>query len=124
MTSRFIFPGPVPFAVYFEYAGNDTDAAKNYLFGKPDLSMGMNFPHVGPFDVTFENSYWAPTWYVHGYSNVQTGYGDGITNDGLSFGHWFGDQRAFGDAVGGRSNFLRVGWEPSIGGLLRPSCAC
>jgi hypothetical protein len=26
VTSRFIFPGPLPFAVYFEYAGNDTDA--------------------------------------------------------------------------------------------------
>ena len=49
---------------------------------------------------------------------MQTGYGDGITNDGDSFGHWFGDQRAFGDALGGRSNMLRVGWEPAIGGLV------
>jgi len=118
VTSRFLFPGPVPFAVYFEYAGNDTDAGRNYLLGKPDLSAGIHFPHIGPFDVTFENSYWAPTWYVHGYSPVQTGYGDGITNDGDSFGHWYGDQRAFGDAVGGRSNMLRVGWEPSFGGLV------
>jgi hypothetical protein len=118
VASRFIFPGPVPFAVYFEYAGNDTDAAKNYLFGKPDLSMGIHFPHVGPFDVTLENSYWAPSWYVHSFSNVQTGYGDGITNDGDSFGHWFGDQRVFGDSIGGRSYMFRVGWEPSLGGLL------
>ncbi|MGH8210696.1 MAG: hypothetical protein ACREU6_14100, partial [Steroidobacteraceae bacterium] len=118
VTSRFIFPGPMPFALYFEYAGNDTDAGHNYLLGKPDLSWGVHLPHVGPFDVTFENSYWAPTWYVHGYSPVQTGYGDGITNDGDSFGHWFGDQRVFGDYVGGRSNLLRVGWEPSFGGLL------
>jgi Capsule assembly protein Wzi len=118
VTSRFIFPGPVPFAVYFEYAGNDTDAGRNYLFGKPDLSMGLHFPHIGPFDVTFENSYWAPTWYVHGYSNVQTGYGDGITNYGDSFGNWFGDQRVFPYAVGGRSDMLRVGWEPSFGGWM------
>jgi Capsule assembly protein Wzi len=118
VTSRFLFPGPVPFAVYFEYAGNDTDAGRNYLLGKPDLSVGIHFPRIGPFDVTFENSYWAPTWYVHGYSPVQTGYGDGITNDGDSFGHWFGDQRTFSDDVGGRSNMLRVGWEPSFGGLL------
>ena len=117
VTSRFIFPGPVPFSVYFEYAGNDTDAGRNYLFGKPDLSMGLHFPRVGPFDVTFENSYWAPTWYVHGYSNVQTGYGDGITNDGDSFGNWFAEQRDFNFAVGGRSDMLRVGWEPSFGGL-------
>jgi hypothetical protein len=118
VTSRFIFPGPVPFAVYFEYAGNDTDAGRNYLLGKPDLSMGLHFPRVGPFDVTFENSYWAPTWYTHGFSNVQTGYGDGITNDGDSFGNWFAEQRVFNAASGGRSDMLRVGWEPSIGGLL------
>jgi hypothetical protein len=80
--------------------------------------MGLHFPHVGPFDITFEKSYWAPTWYVHNASSVQTGYLDGITNDGDSFGHWFGDQRAFGDYIGGRSNMLRVGWEPSFGGLL------
>jgi hypothetical protein len=118
VTSRFIFPGPVPFAVYFEYAGNDTDAGRNYLFGKPDLSMGLHFPRIGPFDVTFENSYFAPTWYTHGYSNVQTGYGDGITNDGDSFGNWFAEQRVFAYATGGRSDMLRVGWEPSMGGLL------
>ncbi|HVW69587.1 MAG TPA: capsule assembly Wzi family protein [Steroidobacteraceae bacterium] len=116
VTSRFIFPGPVPFAVYMEYAGNDTDAGRNYLLGKPDLSVGVHFPRLGPFDLTFENSYWAPTWYVHGYTPVQTGYGDGITNDGLSFGHWFGDQRVFGDAVGGRSDLVRLGWEPAFGG--------
>ena len=116
VTSRFIFPGPRPFSIYFEYAGNDTDAGRNYLLGKPDLSIGVHIPRVGPFDVTVEDSHWAPTWYVHGASNVQTGYGDGITNDGISFGHWFGDQRVFGDAVGGRSNLLRVGWEPDFGG--------
>ena len=118
VTSRFIFPGPMPFAVYFEYAGNDTDAGRNYLFGKPDLSWGVHVPHLGPFDVTLENSYWAPSWYVHGYSSVQTGYGDGITNDGDSFGNWFGDQRTFGDAIGGKSYMLRVGWEPAFGGLV------
>ena len=118
VTSRFIFPGPMPFAIYFEYAGNDTDAGRNYLLGKPDLSQGIHFPHVGPFDVTFEESHWAPTWYVHGYSPVQTGYGDGITNDGDSYGMWFGDQRKFGDAVGGRSNMLRIGYEPSFGGRM------
>ena len=118
VTSRFIFPGPVPFAVYFEYAGDDTDAGRNYLLGKPDLSMGIHFPHIGPFDVTFEDSHFAPEWYVHSASSVQTGYGDGITNDGDSFANWFGDQRIFGVPVGGRTNMLRVGWEPSFGGLM------
>jgi hypothetical protein len=117
-TSRFIFPGRTPFAVYFEYAGNDTSQGKNYLLGKPDLSAGIHIPHLGRFDVTYEFSEWQETWYVHGASPVQVGYLDGITNDGRSIGHWFGDQRQFGDAVGGQSNMLRVGWEPSFGGLL------
>jgi Capsule assembly protein Wzi len=118
VSSRFIFPGRTPFAVYFEYAGNDTVQGHNYLLGKPDLSGGIDFPRVGPFDLTFEASQWEPTWYVHHHSTVQTGYGDGITNDRLTIGHWFGDQRVFGDAVGGRSNMLRVGWEPPFGGRL------
>jgi len=69
-------------------------------------------------DITYEGSTWAPTWYVHHATDVQTGYGDGITNYLLSTGHWFGDQRQFDDAVGGRSNMLRVGWEPPFGGLF------
>src|SRR5262249_34427005 len=111
VSSRFLFPGPMPFAVYFEYAGNDTSQGKNYLFGKPDISAGIHIPRIGPFDVTYEISDWETTWYVHEFNAVQTGYGDGITNYGRSIGHWFGDQRQFGDAVGGQSDLLRVGWE-------------
>ena len=118
LTSRFIFPGRVPFSVYFEFAGNDTAGGDKLLFSKTDLSAGIQFPRVGPFDITYEFSEWQPTWYVHRHTAVQTGYGDGITNDLLSIGHWFGDQRVFGDAVGGQSNMLRVGWEPQLGGLL------
>jgi hypothetical protein len=118
LTSTFIFPGKMPFSVYLEYAGNDTSDGKNYLLGKPDLSAGIHIPHVGPFDVTYEVSEWQNTWYVHGSLPTQTGYLEGITNYGRIIGNWFGDQRQFGDAVGGLSNMLRVGWEPSFGGLL------
>ena len=118
ITSRFIFPGKVPFSVYFELAGNDTGSVNHLLFSKTVLSGGIQFPRVGPFDITYEISEWQPTWYVHGATSVQTGYGDGITNYLLSTGHWFGDQRQFGDAVGGQSNMLRVGWEPQFGGRL------
>ena len=125
ITSRFIFPGRVPFSAYFEYAGNDTNAGKNYLFGKPDISAGIDFPRIGPFDVTYEISSWAPTWYVHTASAVQTGYPDGITNYGENIGHWFGDQRvlatanSLANAVGGQSNMLRIGWTPSFGGYMQ-----
>jgi len=125
LTSRFIFPGRVPFSVYFEYAGNDTLAGHSPLVGKPDISAGIDFPRIGPFSLTYEIDSWAPTWYVHGASTVQTGYMDGITNYGANIGNWFGDQRAlatansFADQVGGQSNMLRLGWEPSFGGLMQ-----
>jgi len=108
----------VPFSVYFEFAGNDTASGNRLLFSRTDLSAGIHFPRIGPFDITYEFSEWQPTWYVHANTAVQTGYGDGITNYLLNIGHWFGDQRVFGDAVGGQSNMLRVGWEPQLGGLL------
>jgi hypothetical protein len=118
LTSRFNYPGRIPFSIYAEYAGNDTASGNRLSFSKTDLSLGLQFPRLGPFDLTYEFSEWQPTWYVHGSSSVQTGYGDGITNYLLSIGHWFGDQRQFGDAVGGQSNMLRVGWEPQAGGRL------
>jgi Capsule assembly protein Wzi len=115
ITSRLMFPGPMPFSVYTEFAGNDTASGNHLLFTKTALSEGIQFPRIGPFDLTYELSEWQPTWYVHSASATQTGYGDGITNYLESIGHWFGDQRQFGDAVGGRSNMLRLGWEPRIG---------
>lgn len=125
VTSRFIFPGRVPFSVYFEYAGNDTLAGHPPLVGKADLSAGIDFPRIGPFSLTYEFDSWSPTWYVHSASNVQTGYLDGIVNYGDSIGNWFGDQRVLAtpnsvaDEVGGQSNMLRIGWEPSFGGLMQ-----
>jgi len=111
-----IYPGRIPFSLYFEYAGNDTAAGNHLSFSKTDLSVGLQFPRLGPFDLTYEISEWQPTWYVHSASSVQYGYGDGITNYLLSIGHWFGDQRLFGEAPGGQSNMLRLGFEPHFGG--------
>ena len=112
VTSRFIFPGKVPFSIYFEYAGEDTSRGRNYLLGDCDLSAGINFPRLGPFDVTFEISNWQEGWYVHDI------YLDGLVNYGHVTGNWFGDQRQFGDGVGGESNMLKVGWDAPFGGLL------
>jgi hypothetical protein len=118
LTSRFIYPGRVPFSLYFEYAGNDFSGGNHLSFAKTDLSVGLQFPRLGPFDLTEEFSEWQPTWYVKHNTSGQTGYGDGITNYLLSIGHWFGDQRQFGDAVGGHSNMLRIGFEPLFTGRL------
>jgi len=117
ITSRFLYPGRIPFSLYFEYAGNDASGSQ-LSFSRTNLSVGLQFPRLGPFDLTYEFSEWQPTWYVKPPSTSQYGYGDGITNYLLSMGHWFGDQRAFGNAVGGQSNMLRIGFEPQFGGRL------
>jgi hypothetical protein len=119
VTSRFNYPGHVPFSLYFEYAGNDTAGGNHLNFTKTDLSVGLHFPRLGLFDLTYEFSEWQPTWYGgHGATSAEYGYGDGITNYLLSTGHWFGDQRRFNEAVGGQSSMLRVGFEPRFGGRL------
>lgn len=65
-TSRFVFPGAVPFSVYAEYAGEDTSRGRNYLLGNAALSVGIDFPlSWWWFDLTFEASEWQNGWYVH-----------------------------------------------------------
>ncbi|MGO9802196.1 MAG: capsule assembly Wzi family protein [Steroidobacteraceae bacterium] len=112
--SRFIFPGKTPFAVYFQYAGEDNSDGGSYLLGNAALSAGIDFPRLGRyFDATYEFSEWQNIWYVH---NI---FLDGMTNDGLVLGTWGADQRNFGDGVGARSQMLRLGWEPPFGGYLQ-----
>lgn len=113
VTSSFMFPGRMPFAVYAEYAGEDTSRGRNDLLGNAALSWGIHFPRVARrFDLTLELSEWQNAWYVH-----ET-YQDGMTNYGHVTGAWFGDERVFGDGVGGRSAMARLGWDPWFGGLV------
>ena len=111
--SRFIYPGKIPFAVYFQYAGEDTSDGGSYLLGNAALSAGIDFPRIGRnVDATFETSEWQNLWYVH---NI---FLNGMSNDGLVLGNWGADQRVFGDGVGARSFMLRIGWAPPFGGYL------
>jgi hypothetical protein len=113
LSSRFLFPGKVPFSVYFEYGGEDTSRGKNYLLGNSALSAGIHFPRLfRHFDFTYETSEWQNNWYIHGV------YRDGLTNDGLVTGHWGADQRVFNNDVGARTQMARLGWEAPWGGLL------
>jgi hypothetical protein len=113
ITSSFIFPARTPFSVYFEYAGEDTSRGRSYLVGNSALSAGIHFPRLWRrFELTYEASEWQNGWYINHI------YGDGLTNEGHVLGHWFGDQRAAGDAVGGQSHMIRIGWEPSFGGTM------
>jgi hypothetical protein len=111
ITSGFTMPTELPFAVYFEYAGEDTSTNSDARLGNAALSAGLRFPRVGPrnLDLTFEASEWQNGWYVHHI------YLDGLTNEGNVLGHWGADWRVPQDGVGGRSIMARVGW-PLAGG--------
>jgi hypothetical protein len=114
ITTQFQFQSSVPFSVYLEYGGEDTAHGRNYLLGNTALSAGIHFPRLWQrFDLTVEASEWQNAWYTNAI------YGDGMTNYGRVTGHWFGDQRLFGDDVGGRSQMVSLGYEPPFGGWFR-----
>jgi hypothetical protein len=111
-TSQLVLGDPLPVAVYFEYAGEDTSRSTNVRLGNSALSAGVAFPKLGRnLSATFELTEWQNAWYV---SSV---YGDGLTNEGHVLGHWGADWRVTGDGIGARSLFARVTWEPAFGTL-------
>jgi hypothetical protein len=112
--TRFIYPGATPFAVYAQYAGQNTLDGGSYLLGEAGLIMGIDFPRLWHyFDLTYEVAEWQNGWYA---SNGV--FLDGMTQDRFVTGAWGADQRLFGDGVGARSQVLRIGWEPPFGGYL------
>jgi hypothetical protein len=114
LTSSIVFPGTTPFALRIEYAGEDNAYAGSYRLGATALSVGLDLPRVwSEFDLTYEMSEWQPDWYVHHI------YPQGLTSQGHVIGHWFGDERHFGDALGGHSQMLRLGWRRNSGDYLQ-----
>lgn len=112
-TSRLLLPGQRPFAVYFEYAGEDTSNAESWVLGNAALSGGVHLPQLWDNgELTYEFSDWQNSWYLNGI------YPDGLTNEDHVLGHWAGDERVFGDGVGGQSHMLRLGWRAPTGALL------
>ncbi|HEU4617127.1 MAG TPA: capsule assembly Wzi family protein [Gammaproteobacteria bacterium] len=113
VTSTFLVPARVPFAVYFEYAGEDTSRGTNYRLGNSALSAGIRFPSLANrFDLTVELSDWQNGWYVHHI------YLDGLVNEGNVIGHWGADWRVRGDGVGASSAMARVGWQLKGGAFV------
>jgi len=113
ITSRFMSQGSVPFTVYFEYAAEDTSFTDNFRLGNVGLSGGIFFPSLWQgLDLTVEFSEWQNGWYTHHI------YGDGLRHDGNVLGHWGGDWRELGDAVGGQSFMAQLGWPSVFGGQL------
>jgi hypothetical protein len=111
--SRFIVPAKTPFAVYFQYAGENTLDGGSYLLGEASLTAGIDFPRIWHhFDLTYEISEWQNGWYVN------NPFLDGMVNNGIVTGNWGANQRSFGDGVGARSQMVRIGWTPPFGGYL------
>jgi hypothetical protein len=110
-TSQFVFPAAHPFAVYFQYAGEDGSRSESWRLGNVALSAGIDLPRLwNRFDLTYEVSDWQNVWYVHHI------YPEGQSNDGHVIGHWGGDDRVLRDGVGAQSHSLRIGWSPGFGG--------
>jgi hypothetical protein len=106
-TTRFVMPGRVPFAAYFEYAGEDTSTTNNARLGNAALAAGIELPKLGEhFALTLEASEWQNGWYVHHI------YADGLRHYGRVLGHWGADRRVVGDGVGALSLMVRLGWTP------------
>ena len=113
ITSRFDYSGKFPFSVYMEYAGEDTSSSENFRLGNASLSVGIFLPKVAQnVDLTYEFSEFQNAWYVN---NI---YANGYTNDGSVIGHWVGNERVFGDAVGTQTNTVILNWEFAAGNLL------
>ncbi len=105
LTGSLLVPGRVPFAFRVEYAGDDNAFKGHYYLGAVNLTLGIDFPKLwDAYDFTYEVSEWQNSWYVHHL------YPGGLTNDGRVIGHWFGDNRKVGHAIGGQSHSLRAGW--------------
>ena len=106
VASTMQFPGRVPFSASIEYAGEDYLFANdgNYRLGESAVSFGLDFPRLWQrYDLKYEVSEWQNAWYIHHI------YPDGLTNNDFVVGHWFGDQRRFGDPVGGHSVVVQGG---------------
>lgn len=111
-TAQWLSAGALPYAVYFEYAGEDTSRRNNTKLGNVGVSAGLRLPRIGPnLDLTFEIGERQNGWYVHHI------YGDGLVHEGGVIGHWGADWRVPRDPVGARSAMARIGWEASGGAL-------
>lgn len=116
ITARYVHSGERPFAVYFEYAGEDTSTNSNFRLGNVGLLAGLHLPLLTErIDLTVELGEWQNGWYVN------RNYGDGLRHEGNIVGHWGADWRATGDAVGAQSLVTRVGFALRSGGMLEAS---
>lgn len=105
-------PG-MPLRVYFTYAGEDTAGFSNTSLGNLAVLAGVYLPALNErASLRYEVNEWQTAWYVHHL------YRYGNTNEGSVMGHWFGDERVFGHAVGGLSHSLQATYRQANDAIL------
>lgn len=114
IVSRINFDSETPFALYFEYAGEDTNRGTSWRLGNAALQVGLDIPLIwDDFDFVYEWSEFQNSWYVHHI------YSDGLSENGHVLGHWAGDERQKGNAVGAQSHTFNFGWQINENQQLR-----
>ena len=112
--SRFMFQGSVPFAVYFEYAGEDTSTNSNFRLGNAALSAGPRFPSDRAESRAEVRGQRMAERVVRARNLSGRFEERAITSSaiGAGTGAWSAT------AVGARSWMVQVAWEPRFGGLI------
>lgn len=103
----------MPFAVYFEYAGEDSANDEDLEPSNTALMLGVHLPQL-PYnlDVTIESAQWKNGWYA------SKPYGDGLTHFGNVTGHWAANYRLLGDTRGLSAHVIKVIWDDYSGTAL------
>lgn len=98
----------VPFSLYYEYAGEDTNNYSNYKLANLANSFGLFLPYLGDsLSLNMEFTTFQSAWYTHHI------YGEGYSNDGVKMGHWWGSMKDPKDFVGGEAGSIRLDWQNS-----------
>ncbi len=98
----------VPFSLYYEYAGEDTNNYSNYKLANLANSFGLFLPYLGDsLSLNMEFTTFQSAWYTHHI------YGEGYSNDGVKMGHWWGSMKDPKDSVGGEAGSIRLDWQNS-----------
>ncbi|MEI6895766.1 MAG: capsule assembly Wzi family protein [Colwellia sp.] len=98
----------MPFSVYHEYAGEDTNNYSNYKLSHLANSIGIFFPYLeNNLSLNVEFTSFQKAWYTHHI------YGEGYSNDGVKMGHWWGSMKRADDEIGGEAGSIRLDWQNS-----------
>ena len=96
----------IPFSMYYEYAGEDTNNYTNYRLANLANSFGVFFPYLSDsMALNIEFTTFQKAWYTHHI------YAEGYSNDGVKMGHWWGNMKNPKDGIGGESGSVRFDWQ-------------